>query len=187
MPTAGAFSRRSHLFYVSGAAATLVVLGTAAFGIATSSQVRDLRAAIRALEARQALQADRPGHVERSLAATGTGRGPARIAGDLEVAGSIVADAIQTKGGLKVGLNTLSVFNDVDFPPGPLHADLILSDITALGAGRIGLARTDLADFSGVQVGIGFGNPQHHLHVHNGQLNGFGFVPRAVDVALTAR
>lgn len=124
----------------------------------------------RRAEANQSRQtrADRKGHQDRE------NRPSIHVPGDLRIDGV-----------LEVGDNTLSLVNNVVYPPGNITSDLILSDVAAAGVGRIGLVRANTGDFAGIEVGIGTGDPQHKLHIHNGPLPPFGFVPRSVEMAFT--
>jgi microcystin-dependent protein len=117
------------------------------------------------------------------------------IEGSVSVKGELQADRLRTSGALQVGDNTLYVLNNASYPPEPFLSDFILSDV--LGAdgpgtsrGRISFARYSVEDFSDVQIGIGLGDPQHKLHLHNGPLTDplggeFAFTPRPVQAAFT--
>lgn len=103
----------------------------------------------------------------------------------LTVEGELEAGSLASRGPLRVGTNTMTFLNNVNLPP--VLSDLILSDVTGASAGRIGLARFDLDDFSGMEVGIGLGDAKHKLHLHNGPFWPFTtvYTPRPVRTGFT--
>jgi hypothetical protein len=101
-------------------------------------------------------------------------------------ADSVLVDRYMgSSGTTQIGSNTLLLVNNATYPPEQLLTDMIVSDINAAQTGRVSFVRRTLDDFSGIEVGIGLGDPRHKLHLHNGPLAPFTFTPRPVNIALT--
>ena len=111
---------------------------------------------------------------------------PSRVIdGDVVVSGELAAESLSSKGPLSVGTNTLVLANDVRYPPESVFADFIFSARAGSEAADLAIARLDGPMFSHIEMGIGLGDPQHRLHLHNGPLAPFVADRREVRAGFT--